>query len=379
MRRTIFTDEHEDFRASVRGFLMREAAPHADAWEAAGIVDREFWKNAARQGLVAFAAPEDLGGAGLDDFRFNAILDEEVVATGSVGDGFSLTNDIVAPYLIDLASPAQQRRWLPAMTSGEVVAAIAMSEPAAGSDLRGIEAAAVWREDHYELSGSKTFVTSGIQADLVIVAARIVREGIDGFGLFLVDATADGFSRGRQLEKVGRKAQDTAELFLENVIVAPEDVLGEAGKGLNYLMRNLPQERLSIAVTAVANAERALELTLEYVRTRNAFGRPIGTFQANRFALAELVTETRAARCYIDSCIAAQVERELDASEAAGAKCWTTELEFRVLDRCVQLHGGYGYMEEYPIARMWRDSRVQRIYGGTNEIMLEIVGRSLGL
>lgn len=379
MRRTIFSEEHEDFRDSVRGFLAREAAPRAEAWEADGIVDRAFWMRAARQGLVAFAAPEELGGAGLRDFRFNAILDEEVVATDSVGDGFSLTNDIVVPYLIDLASPEQQRRWLPRITSGEAVAAIAMSEPGAGSDLRAIATTATWRDGHYELTGSKTFVTSGIQADLVIVAARVVREGIDGMGLFLVPATAAGFSRGRKLEKVGRRAQDTAELFFDAVTVAPEDVLGEAGRGLNHLMRNLPQERLSIAVTAVASAERALELTLAYVRDRQAFGRPVGSFQANRFDLARLAAEVQGARAYVDRCIEAHTAGELDAAEAAGAKYLTTELEFRLIDRCVQLHGGYGYMEEYPIARMWRDSRVQRIYGGTSEIMLEIVGRSLGL
>lgn len=379
MRREIFSETHEDFRSSVRAFLERNAAPRAAEWEASGIIDRDFWKQAAGQGLVAFAAPEELGGAGLDDFRFNAVLDEEVVATGSVGDGFSLTNDIVAPYLIDLASMQQQQRWLAPMTTGEVVAAIAMSEPGAGSDLRGIAAKATWRGDHYELSGSKTFVTSGIQADVVIVAAQILREGVEGLGLFLVDAGADGFSRGRKLEKVGRKAQDTAELFLDGVGLTEEDLLGQPGKGLSYLMRNLPQERLSIAVTAVASAERALQLTLDYVSTRNAFGRPVGSFQANRFALAQLVTEVHAARAYVDQCISAHVARTLDAAEAAGAKYWTTELEFRVIDRCVQLHGGYGYMEEYPIARMWRDCRVQRIYGGTNEIMLEIVGRSLGL
>jgi alkylation response protein AidB-like acyl-CoA dehydrogenase len=379
MRRTIFGPEHDDFRESVRGFLAREAAPRSEDWEAAGIIDREFWKRAAEQGLVAFSAPEELGGAGLEDFRFNAIVDEEVVATGTVTDAFSLTNDIVAPYFTELASAEQQERWLPGITSGETVAAIAMSEPGAGSDLRGIASTATWEGDHYVLSGSKTFVTSGIQADLVIVVARIRREGVEGLGLFVVPADAEGFSRGRKLDKIGRKAQDTAELFFEDVVVPEADIIGEPGRGLPHLMRNLPQERLSIAVTAVASAERALALTLEYVRTRNAFGRPIGSFQANRFALAELTTEIRAARAYVDRCIEGQVSGELDAAEAAGAKHLTTELEFRTIDRCLQLHGGYGYMDEYTIARMWRDSRVQRIYGGTSEIMLEIVGRSIGL
>ncbi len=379
MRRTIFEDEHRDFRESVRGFLTKEAVPRGPRWLEDGIIDRGFWRAAAAHGFVAFAAPEELGGAGIEDFRFNAILDEEVAYTGTLTDAFALTNDIVAPYLLDLGTPEQQQRWMPGVTSGELVAVIAMSEPGTGSDLRAIASTATWRGDHYVLSGSKTFVTSGIQADLVIVAARIEREHVDGFGLFVVGTTAAGFSRGRKLEKIGRKAQDTAELFFDEVVVAPEDILGEEGEGLRNLMRNLPQERLSIAVTAVAHAERALEITLEYVRERKAFGQPVGSFQANRFALAELVTETQAARIYVDRCIEAQVDGELTAAEAAGAKFLTTELEFRVMDRCLQLHGGYGYMEEYDIARMWRDARVQRIYGGTNEIMKEIVGRSLGL
>jgi alkylation response protein AidB-like acyl-CoA dehydrogenase len=379
LRRTIFEDEHRDFRESVRGFLMSAAVPESDRWAAAGIIDRDFWRAAAAQGFVAFAAPEELGGAGIDDFRFNAIIDEEVASTGTVTDAFSLTNDIVAPYFLDLATPEQQARWLPGIAAGELVPVIAMSEPGTGSDLRAIATKATWRGDHYVLTGSKTFVTSGIQADLVIVAAQIDREGVDGLGLFVVPATAGGFSRGRKLEKVGRRAQDTAELFFDEVVVPPEDVLGNEGEGLRNLMRNLPQERLSIAVTAVAHAERALEITLEYVRDRRAFGQAVGSFQANRFALAELVTETRFARVYVDRCIEAQVAGELTAEEAAGAKFLTTELEFRVMDRCLQLHGGYGYMEEYAIARMWRDARVQRIYGGTNEIMKEIVGRSLGL
>jgi len=379
MHRTIFDDVHDDFRASVRGFFEREAVPRTEEWEGAGMVDRAFWRAAAAQGFVAFSAPEEHGGAGLDDFRFNAIVDEEVVATGTVGDNFSLVNDIVTPYLTELTTAEQQARWLPGVTSGEIVPAIAMSEPGTGSDLRAIASVARWRGDHWTLSGSKTFVTSGIQADLVIVAARVVRDGVDGLGLFAVEAGAPGFTRGRKLEKVGRRAQDTAELFFDDVRVEPELVVGEVGRGLGHLMRNLPQERLSIAVMAVACAERALDLTLEYARTRNAFGRPVGSFQANRFTLAELTSETRAARVYVDRCLEGQVAGELDAAEAAGLKALTTDLQFRVLDACLQLHGGYGYMEEYEIARMWRDGRVQRIYGGTNEIMREIVGRSLGL
>lgn len=380
IRRTIFEDEHEDFRASVRGFLLAEAVPHREAWEASGVIDRTFWRKAAAQGFVAFSAPEDLGGMGLDDFRFNAIVDEEVASTGTVGDNFALINDIVAPYLTELTSGEQRERWLPGLTSGDSICAIAMSEPGAGSDLRGIAAKAVWEGDGWRLNGSKTFVTTGIAADRVIVAARTVRDGEDrGLSLFVVDQDMPGFSRGRKLEKLGRKAQDTAELFFDDVAVPAENLLGTEGRGLHQLMGNLPQERLSIAVTAVATAERALALTLEYVQGRNAFGAPVGSFQANRHALAELATELSVARVYVDRCIQAQVTHDLTDAEAAGAKFWTTELEFRVVDRCLQLHGGYGYMEEYEIARLWRDARVERIYGGTTEIMKEIVGRSLGL
>jgi acyl-CoA dehydrogenase len=380
MQRTIFDDVHDDFRDSVRRFLEKEAVPHTEEWEAAGAVDRGFWRKAAAQGLVGFPAPEELGGAGLSDFRFNAVLDEEIAYTGAVGDYLNLLNDIIAPYLLDLTTPEQRERWLPGVTSGETICAIAMSEPGAGSDLRGMQATAKRRDGGYALSGSKTFVTSGITADLVIVAAYVKGDdAVDGLGLFVVEGDMPGFTRGRKLEKVGHRGQDTGELFFDDVPVPMENVLGEPGRGLHYLMRNLPQERLSMAVYAVAAAEHALDITLEYVRTRNAFGRPIGSFQANRFSLAELATEINVARVFVDRCIAAHSAGELSDVEAAGAKFWTTELQFRVMDRCVQLHGGYGYMEEYEIARMWRDARVTRIYGGTTEIMKEIVGRSLGL
>jgi acyl-CoA dehydrogenase len=365
MKRTIFSDVHDDFRAAARGFLEREAVPHTEEWEAAGAVDREFWPKAAAQGLLGFSAPEELGGAALSDFRFNAVLSEEVAYTSAAGDYLGLLNDIIAPYLLDLTTPAQRERWLPGVTSGETICAIAMSEPGAGSDLRGMSTTATRRNAHYAVSGSKTFVSAGISADLVIVAAYV--------------KDMPGFARGRKLEKVGRRAQDTGELYFDDVEVPLDNVLGEPGRGLHYLMRNLAQERLSMAVTAVASAERALEITLDYAGTRNAFGQPIGTFQANRFALAEIATEVSIARVYVDRCIEAHSAGELSDAEAAAAKFWTTELQFRVIDRGVQLHGGYGYMEEYEIARMWRDARVTRIYGGTTEIMKEIVGRSLGL
>jgi acyl-CoA dehydrogenase len=380
MRRTLFETEHDDFRESVRNFLLKEAVPHTEDWEAAGLVDRDFWRKAAAQGMVVFAAPEEFGGAGLADFRFNAVIDEEVALTGTVGDNFNLTNDIVAPYFLELTTAEQQARWLPALTRGEKIAAIAMSEPGAGSDLRGIATTAARQGDHYLLSGSKTFVTNGIQADLIIVAAYIRDDqDTDGMGLFVVGSEMDGFSRGRKLAKAGRRAQDTAELYFESVAVPAENRLGEAGRGLGYLMRNLAQERLSMAVIAVATAERALAITLEYVRDRNAFGRSIGSFQANRFALAELATEIKVGRVFVDGCIVAHLAGDLSAEDAAAAKLWTTELQGRVADRCVQLHGGYGYMDEYEISRIWRDSRVTRIYGGTSEIMKEIIGRSLQL
>ena len=380
MRRTIFETEHDDFRETVGGFLRREAVPYADAWEEAGMVPRAFWEAAAAQGLVGFEAPEEYGGLGLRDFRFNAVIDEEVAYTGAVGDGFTMQNDIIAPYLLDLTNDEQKQRWLPPFVRGELIVAIAMSEPGAGSDLQAMAATARREGDEYVLSGTKTFVTSGIAADLVIVAARTKPEGgKDGFSLLAVERDAPGFERGRKLEKSGRWAQDTAELFFNDVRVPAENRLGEEGRGFRYLMGNLPRERLSMAVSAVAAAEHALEITLTYVKERTAFGKPVGSFQANRFALAELVTKVSAARAHVDRCISALLVDELTPAEAAGAKAWTTDLQCEVVDRCVQLHGGYGYMREYEISRLWRDARVQRIYGGTNEIMYEIVGRSLGL
>jgi alkylation response protein AidB-like acyl-CoA dehydrogenase len=380
VRRTIFNDEHKQFRESVRTFLEREAVPNAERWESDGMVDRSFWRKAAAAGFVGFEAPEEHGGLAIDDFRFNAIIDEEVEYLGVVSDNFALENDIVMPYLTELTNEEQKQRWLPRFTSGELVVALAMTEPGAGSDLQGMSATASRNGDSYVLNGSKTFVTSGIQADLVIVAARTSTGGArEGFSLLVVESDSDGFDKGRKLDKIGRKAQDTAELYFNQVDVPIENRLGEEGRGFPYLMRNLPRERLSIAVSAVAAAEHALDLTLDYVRQRQAFGRPIGSFQANRFLLAEMKIEVDAARVYVDRSIEALCAGELTDAEAAGAKAWTTDLQFRVLDNCLQLHGGYGYMSEYAISRLWRDARVQRIYGGTNEVMKEIVGRSLGL
>ena len=375
MQRTIFEEEHDRFRESVRGFLAKEALPHTDAWEAGGMVPREFWRKAAEHGFVAFEAPEDCGGLGIQDFRFNAVIDEEVAYAGAVGDNFSLQNDIIVPYLLELTDPEQKQRWLPGLTTGDHVFAIAMTEPGAGSDLRAMKASARRNDSGYVLDGSKTFVTSGIQAEKVIVAAR----SGDGFTLLVVEEGMEGFERGRKLEKVGRKAQDTAELFFNDVHVPDENILGEEGQGLRYLMARLPRERLSIAVAAVAAAEHALTITTRYARDRQAFGQPIGSFQHNRFTIATLHSKVRAARAYVDACIMALNANYLSGADAAGAKAMTTDLQFEVLDACLQLFGGYGYMNEYPISRLWRDARVQRIYGGTNEVMREIVGRSLGL
>ena len=380
MRRTIFEPEHDHFRESVGAFLRSAAAPHADAWERAGLVPREFWQEAAAQGMVGFELPERFGGLDIADFRFNAVIDEEVAYTGSVGDGFTMQNDIIVPYLLELTDEQQKHRWLPPFARGDLIAALAMTEPGAGSDLQAMKTSAKRDGDSYLINGTKTFVTSGIMADLVIVAARTSPAGgKHGFTLLAVERDTEGFERGRKLEKSGRWAQDTAELFFDDVRVPIENRLGEEGHGFPYLMRNLPRERLSMAVSAVAAAEHALAITLGYVKERRAFGTPVGSFQANRFALAELVTKTAAARAYVDACLVSLVAGELTAAEAAGAKAWTTDLQNVVVDRCVQLHGGYGYMREYEISRLWRDARVQRIYGGTNEIMYEIVGRSLGL
>ncbi len=376
--REIFGEEHLAFRELARDFLTREALPHVDAWREAGIIDRAFWRSAAAHGLVGFAADPKYGGLGIDDFRFNAIIDEEVLYLGAGTDAFQLTNDIVLPYFLDLTTEEQKDRWLPGIVDGSLVPAIAMSEPGAGSDLRGIATTAIRTDAGWRLNGSKIFITSGIQADLVIVAAKVDAPGMEGLGLFVVERGMAGFERGRKLEKIGRRAQDTAELFFADVEVPDANVIGEPGNGLRLMMANLAQERIAMAVTAIADAERTLEITTEYASERKAFGTSIGSFQANRFDIAEMATEVRIGRVYVDDCIRRHVAGELSDAEAAGAKQWATDLEWRVLDRCLQLHGGYGYMDEYEVATRWRDARVQRIYGGTNEIMKEIVGRSLG-
>ncbi|MFI6506517.1 acyl-CoA dehydrogenase family protein [Streptosporangium sp. NPDC050855] len=380
MQRDLFEEEHQLFRETVREFLAREVAPHHDRWEKDGIVPRDVWKKAGEIGMFGFGVPEEFGGAGISDFRYNAVIVEEVMAIGATGLGYSLHNDVMAPYFVDLTDDEQKARWLPGFVSGELITAVGMSEPGAGSDLQGIRTTAVRQGDHYLLNGQKTFITNGINSDLVVVVAKTDPEAkARGISLLVVERGMEGFTRGRNLEKIGMHAQDTAELFFDNVRVPAANLLGpQEGQGFFQLMANLPQERLSIAVMAVAAAETVLRTTIEYCRNRTAFGRNIGSFQNTRFVLAELDTEVDIARHYVDRCILALNAGELTAVDAAKAKWWTTELQTKVIDRCLQLHGGYGYMMEYPVAKAWVDSRVQTIYGGTTEIMKEIIGRSFG-
>ena len=378
--RPLLEAEHESFRRTVRSFLEKEVVPHHDQWEVDGVVPREIWTKAGALGLLCFDVAEEYGGAGVDDFRYNMVMAEELTRAGVNGPGFLVHTDIIVPYLSSLGSEEQKQRWLPGCVSGETITAIAMTEPGAGSDLQGIRTTAVDKGDHYVLNGSKTFISNGILADLVIVVARTDPEaGHKGISLLVVERGMDGFERGRNLDKMGLKAQDTAELFFDNVVVPKENLLGEEGSGFISLMLNLPQERLSIATIAAAACEAVLEMCLAYAKEREAFGRPIGKFQHNRFLVAEMATEARIARVFVDDCVRMHNEGRLDASLAAMAKWWTTELQTKLVDRAVQLHGGYGYMMEYPVARAYVDSRIQTIYGGTTEIQKEIIGRSLGL
>jgi alkylation response protein AidB-like acyl-CoA dehydrogenase len=381
MRSSLYEAGHEDLRQTVRTWLDKTVVPHHDQWEREGIVPREVWLSGGEQGLLGFDVDERWGGGGVRDFRYNAVLDEEVTRAGASGLGFGLHNDVVAPYLRDLCTEEQAARWLPGFCRGELITAIAMTEPGTGSDLQAIRTTARRDGDSWVLSGAKTFITNGINADLVIVVARTDPDapGSRGTSLLVVERGMPGFTRGRNLEKVGLKAQDTAELFFDEVRVPAENLLGTENRGFAHLMDNLPQERLSIAVGAVAACETVLERTREYVTGRTAFGRPVGSFQHSRFVLAELHTETTIARTFVDECVRQLGAGELTAVDAAMAKYWTSELQNKVADRCLQLHGGYGYMDEYPVSRAWRDARVQSIYGGTNEIMREIIGRSLGL
>jgi len=380
MQRTLFDTDHESFRETVRAFVEKEVSPHHESWEESGITPRDLWTKAGEQGLLGFMMPEVYGGGGVADFRFNAILAEELTRAHASGVGFMLHTDLVSGYLLSYADEEQKARWLPEFCTGETITALAMTEPGTGSDLQSIATTARRDGDHYIVNGQKTFISNGINADLVIVAVKTDPEAdAQGVSLLVLERGMDGFERGRNLEKLGLKAQDTAELFFSDVRVPEENLLGEEGKGFIYLMEKLPQERLSIAVVAAAACEGMIDMTLSYVKDRKAFGRPVGSFQNSRFVLAELATETQIARVFVDRCIEELNAGTLSISDAAMAKWWTTELQNKVAATCLQLHGGYGYMAEYPISKAYVDSRIQTIYGGTTEIMKEIIGRTMGL
>jgi len=381
MQRTVFETDHLLFRASAQHFMEKEILPYVDEWENAGIVDREMFRKAGQAGLLAMDVPESYGGGGISDFRFNAILGEVLTAGGGGSSGMCITlhNDIVVPYFTTYCTNEQKERWLPGLTNGDLMSAIAMTEPATGSDLSGIATSAKLEGGAYIVNGSKTFISSGIHADVVIVVARTSDDPHAGLTLLVIEDGMEGFERGRNLDKMGLHAQDTAELFFNDVAVPVSNRLGDEGMGFAQLVANLPQERLSIAVGAVAAAEAALQLTLEYAKERRAFGRSIGGFQHNRFALAEAKTEVDIGRVFVDRLLEEHIRGELTIEQAAEAKWWTTEMLRRVVDLGVQMHGGYGYMMEYPIAKAFVDARVSTIYGGTTEIMKEIIGRGMGV
>jgi acyl-CoA dehydrogenase len=368
----------EDFRDLVRSFFQKELVPHQERWAKEKQIDREVWTKAGEIGLLAVSIPEEYGGGG-GTFAHETVLYEEQARSGDSAWGVSVHNGIVAHYLLNYASEAKKREWLPKFASGEFVGAVAMTEPGTGSDLQGIKTRAVREGDEYVINGAKTFITNGFHADLVVVAVKTDPDaGAQGISLIAVETTTPGFRRGRVLDKIGLKGQDTAELFFDNVRVPAENLLGEQeGMGFIQLMQQLPQERLLIAITAVAGMEAAIDLTIEYTKDRTAFGRPIFNFQNTKFKLAEAATEAAVARAYLDQCIERHLKGELDVQGAAMAKLWTTERMNKVIDSCLQLFGGYGYMTEYPIARAWADARISRIFGGTSEIMKEIISRTL--
>ena len=373
--------EHRQFRDSVRGFVGEKVVPNLEKWDQNHCIDRAMFIEAGRQGLLGFSVPEEYGGPGVDDFRYNAIVIDEVNRSGAAGAGiaFSLQNDVVLPYLTDMTTDEQKARWLPGVVEGRTVLGIAMTEPGTGSDLSGIRTTAVRDGDHYVVNGAKTFISNGQNADLFVVAVRTAPDRHKGLSLLVVDADTEGFERGRNLDKIGLHSQDTSELSFSDMRVPVENLLQEEGRGFYQLVHNLPQERLSLSIGAVAAAEGVLAATLDYVQARAAFGAPISGFQNTQFVLAELATELDIARTYLEDCIAQHVAGELTAARAARLKWWSTELQVRVADRCLQLHGGYGYMREYAVARAFVDARIQTIYGGTTEIMKTIVAKDLGL
>ena len=376
--RTAYTEDHEAFRGSVRSFIKAEVVPHIERWDEAGIIEKEIWPKAGAVGMLCPTVPEEYGGLGLD-FGYNAIIDEEV-AYGGTSLGFSLQSDIVVNYLISYGSEEQKKYWLPRLVSGETITAIAMTEPGVGSDLQGIRTTAKKDGNHYVINGSKTYITNGQNADLILVCCKTdteVQPAWKGVSIILVEAEREGFKRGRNLDKIGMDSADTSELFFEDVRVPMTNCLGEEGKGFIYLMSELPQERLSIAISAQASAQKAYDETVAFVRDRKAFGKPVIDFQNTRFTLADLKSKLQVGWAHLDWAIARHLKKELTAEEGAAAKLWHTEFQWEVMDKCLQLHGGAGYMNEYPIAKMWRGARVTRIFGGTNEIMKELIGRKL--
>lgn len=381
MKRDIYDEDHDAFRESVRTWIERSVLPNTDTYIADKALPREFWLEAGAQGFLGLSIPEEYGGAGADDFRFNAVLQEELAKVGAAYPTcVGIHTDITAPYLVELGTEEQKKRWLPQVASGEIVLAIGMTEPSGGSDLAALRTTAVRDGDGWVINGSKTFITNGYSADLVIVAARTDPErGPKGITLFGVEATTAGFSRGRKLDKVGMEESDTAELFFENVRVTDAEIVGELNMGFIHMMQKLAQERLSCAVANVAHAKQILVETLQYTKDRKAFGQSIGNFQHNKFLLAQLFTQIEVAEAYVDKCVLAHSKGELSAVEASKAKLWSSQAQSEVLDHCVQLHGGYGFMNEYRVARAWRDARVTKIWAGSNEIMKEIIGRDLGL
>ena len=379
MKRITFELEHEQFRDSVVRFMQAEVGPNAERWREQGMVDRDIYLKAGAQGLLCTWADEKYGGAGIDDFRFEQIIIEENMRHGDIGFYINLHSDLVAPYIAKLGSEAQKDRWMPGIVSGEKILAVAMTEPSTGSDLAGMKTRAEDMGDHWLLNGAKTYISNGILGDLIVVAARTDPNSRHGLGLFVVERGMDGFERGRKLAKMGLKAQDTAELFFNDVKVPKENLLGEAGLGFKYLARFLAQERLVAAIGFMATAQTAFDLTLDYVKERRAFGKPIGAFQNTRFKMATMRAELDMAQTYVDQCVLLLNKGELSTEDASAAKLLTSELEGRVMDECVQLHGGAGYMDEYRISRMYSDARISRIFAGTSEIMREIIGRGLGL
>jgi len=379
IKRTVFESEQEMFRDSFRKFLQEEAVPNHEQWEKDGQVARDFWTKAGQHGYLSPTVPEAYGGVE-GDFRYNAVVGEEVANFGLSGIGFGLHSDIAVPYIMAYGSEEQKQKYLPGCVSGEIVTAIAMTEPGTGSDLQGVKTNAVLSADgdHYILNGSKTFITNGQLADLVIVVAKTnPEEGAKGTSLLLVEASTPGFEKGQNLQKIGMKAQDTSELFFQDVKVPKENLLGAEGMGFIYLMQELPQERLSVALNAIASAESILAQTVTYVKDRKAFGREIASFQNTQFKLAEMSATVTMARVFVDKCLELHLDKKLDAITAAKLKLLSTDIQCDVIDECLQLHGGYGYMWEYPVARAYADARVQKIYAGTNEIMKLIIGRSM--